>query len=71
MSVARTRSAVSPLRRRFGAQPHRLPTVDQVVATDRPEDPMHCLRPAVVAATAHAFIQAFPGDVPLCGEMQP
>jgi ornithine decarboxylase len=63
MSVARTRSAVSPLRRRFGAQPHRLPTVDQVVATDRPEDPMHCLRPAVVAATAHAFIQAFPGDV--------
>jgi ornithine decarboxylase len=24
---------------------------------------MHCLRPAVVAATAHAFTQAFPGDV--------
>jgi len=63
MSAARTRSAVSPLRRHFATQPHRLPTVDQVVAADRPEEPVHCLRPAVVADNARGFIQAFPGDV--------
>ena len=61
--VARTRSAVSPLRRRFVAYPVRRPTVDEVVAADRPEEPIHCLRPAVVADTAHDFVQAFPGDV--------
>jgi ornithine decarboxylase len=62
-AVARTRSAVSPLRRPFVAYPLRLPTVDQVVAADRPEEPIHCLRPAAVAAVARAFVQAFPGDV--------
>jgi ornithine decarboxylase len=61
--VARTRSAVSPLRRPFVAYPIRRPTVDQVVAADRPEEPIHCLRPATVAATARDFVQAFPGDV--------
>jgi ornithine decarboxylase len=34
-----------------------------MVAADRPEDPVHCLRPAVVAQTARDFLQAFPGDV--------
>ncbi|MDR3536259.1 MAG: type III PLP-dependent enzyme [Acetobacteraceae bacterium] len=63
MSDLRTRAAVSPLRRRFVAFPTRLPTVDAVIAAERPEDPMHCLRPATVAATARAFIAAFPGDV--------
>jgi len=62
MSVVRNRSAVSPLRR-LDARPLRLPTVDQIVRTDQPEEPMHCLRPGVVAATAAAFIEAFPGDV--------
>jgi len=60
--VARTRSAVSPLRRSFVAYPVRRPTVDQVVAADRPEEPIHCLRPATITATAHDFVQAFPGD---------
>ncbi len=63
VGTARTRSAVSPLRRQFVAFPVRRPTVDQVVAADRPEEPVHCLRPAVVAATAHRFLQGFPGDV--------
>ena len=63
MSVARIRSAVSPLRRHFAPCPIRLPTVDQVIAADRPEDPVHCLRPAVVAETARAFVADFPGDV--------
>ena len=61
--VARTRSAVSPLRRQFAAFPVRRPTVDQVVATDRPEEPIHCLRPAALARTAHDFVRDFPGDV--------
>jgi ornithine decarboxylase len=61
--VTRTRSAVSPLRRPFVAYPVRRPTVDEVVAADRPEEPIHCLRPVAVAETAHDFVQAFPGDV--------
>jgi ornithine decarboxylase len=65
--ASRTRSAVSALRRSFIAHPVpasvRLPNVDQVVAADRPEEPMHCLRPALVADTARAFLEAFPGDV--------
>ncbi|MFL5289717.1 MAG: type III PLP-dependent enzyme [Rhodopila sp.] len=61
--VVRTRSAVTPLRRSFSAFPVRRPTVDQVVAADRPEEPVHCLRPAVLAETARAFVEAFPGDV--------
>jgi ornithine decarboxylase len=61
--VARTRSAVSPLRRPFVAYPVRRPTVDQVVAADRPEEPVHCLRPTVVTEIARDFVQAFPGDV--------
>ncbi|MBN8896853.1 MAG: type III PLP-dependent enzyme, partial [Rhodospirillales bacterium] len=63
MSVLRTRSAVSPLRRRFTDLPLRLPTVDAIVAAERPEEPLHCLRPAVVAETARTFLGAFPGDV--------
>jgi ornithine decarboxylase len=61
--VARPRSAVSPLRRPFVAYPVRRPTVDEVVAADRPEDPVHCLRPAAIAATARDFVEGFPGDV--------
>ncbi len=59
----RPRSAVSPLRRSFAAYPVRRPTVDQVIAAEKPEEPMHCLRPTVVAETARAFVDAFPGDV--------
>jgi ornithine decarboxylase len=62
-AVTRTRSAVAPLRRQFVAYPVRRPTVDQVVAADRPEEPIHCLRPTQVADTARDFVQAFPGDV--------
>jgi ornithine decarboxylase len=61
--VSRIRSAVSPLRRQFSANPASRPTVDEVVAADRPEEPIHCLRPAIVKQTAHDFVQAFPGDV--------
>ena len=64
----RVRSAVSPLRRGAVApvafmKPAALPTVDALVADLRPEDPVHCIRPAVLAATARDFVAAFPGDV--------
>lgn len=62
-AVMRTRSAVAPLRRQFVAFPVRRPTVDEVVAADRPEEPIHCLRPAAVAKTAKDFVDAFPGEV--------
>jgi ornithine decarboxylase len=59
----RRRVAVSPLRRPLVDHPVRRPTVDEVVAADRPEEPMHCLRPDAVAETARDFVQSFPGDV--------
>ena len=71
MSQLRHRNAVSPLRRDIdglGALPHidalnTLPTVDDLIAIERPDVPMHCLRPSVLAATARDFVAAFPGDV--------
>jgi ornithine decarboxylase len=63
MTQPRFRAAVSPLRRRFPAVAAPLPTVDELVALERPEEPIHCLRPATIEATARAFVEAFPGDV--------
>jgi ornithine decarboxylase len=40
-----------------------LPTVDAVVARERPSEPLICLRPAVIATAARRFTEAFPGDV--------
>jgi ornithine decarboxylase len=62
MNLLRARSAVSPLRRRFPEAPGPLPAIDELVARERPEEPVHCLRPAAVTA-ARAFIEAFAGDV--------
>jgi ornithine decarboxylase len=63
MNNLRVRAAVTPLRRSFPALAEPLPAVDELVAIERPEEPMHCLRPATIAATAQAFVDAFPGDV--------
>ena len=63
MNQPRFRAAVTPLRRRFPAVAAGLPAVDELVAVERPEEPMHCLRPATIAATARTFVDAFPGDV--------
>jgi ornithine decarboxylase len=38
-----------------------LPCVDDLVAIERPDEPMHCLRPAAIAAASSAFVQGFPG----------
>jgi ornithine decarboxylase len=61
MNALRIRTAVSPLFGRCFAQPVVLPTVDHLVAKHRPEEPMHCLRPATITATAADFVTAFPG----------
>ncbi|MFC3127594.1 type III PLP-dependent enzyme [Pseudoroseomonas globiformis] len=64
MSQTRFRGAVAPLRRRPAAERAlTLPRVDEVVATDRPSEPMHCLRPATLAGAARRFVGSFPGDV--------
>ncbi len=69
MSQLRIRSAVSPLRRRvreaasYSAPAAPMLSVDALVAEIRPEEPVHCIRPATLAATARSFVAAFPGDV--------
>ena len=40
-----------------------LPSVDAVVAHERPVEPLVCLRPAVIAGASRCFVAAFPGDV--------
>lgn len=62
MTASRLRVAVSPLRR----DPRRrsietLPSVDAAVASLRPEEPLHCLRPAAITAAARSFVEAFDG----------
>lgn len=63
MDMPRFRSAVTPLRRRIEPIPVPLSQVDDLVRTQRPEEPVHCLRPAVLAANARDFITAFPGNI--------
>jgi ornithine decarboxylase len=61
MTDLRFRGATAPLRRTADLPlPRR---VDALVARLRPEEPLHCLRPATIAATAQAFRAAFPGTV--------
>ena len=38
-------------------------SVDQVVAAERPSEPIHCLRPHVIAGNVRAFRAAFSGEV--------
>src|SRR2546421_9472744 len=40
-----------------------LPSIDAVVARERPAEPLVCLRPAAIAAASRRFVAAFPGDV--------
>lgn len=62
MSLLRARAAVSPLRRRFDAAAPVLPAIDDLVAVERPEEPMHCLRPEAILGAARAFVAGFPGE---------
>ncbi|WP_372617463.1 type III PLP-dependent enzyme [Falsiroseomonas sp.] len=59
MTDIRFRGAVTPLRRPTDPLPRR---VDALIARLRPEEPLHCLRPATIGAAARAFLAAFPGE---------
>ncbi|WP_439597101.1 type III PLP-dependent enzyme [Falsiroseomonas sp.] len=59
MTVLRFRGATAPLRR--PATPALPRDVAGVVAALRPEDPLHCLRPATISAAGATFAAAFPG----------
>jgi ornithine decarboxylase len=69
MSNLRVRSAVSLPRRQFSdasvfdSAPARRCSVDDLVTDLRPEEPVHCIRPAILTAAAQDFVAAFPGDV--------
>jgi ornithine decarboxylase len=57
MSELRARVVASP------AVPALLPCVDDLVAVERPDEPVHCLRAVAVKAAARAFVDGFGGDV--------
>ncbi len=40
-----------------------LPCVDDLIAVERPDVPMHCLRPAAISGAAADFVAGFPGEV--------
>ncbi len=63
MNQSLFRKAVSLPRRGFDAVGGALPRIDAVVAAERPDEPLHCLRPAAIARAARVFTASFPGDV--------
>lgn len=63
MGLIKNRAAIRPLRRDVSlpAKPNRLPSVNEVVQAIRPEEPLYCIRPAVISAAASSFAASFPG----------
>jgi ornithine decarboxylase len=59
MTDIRFRGAVSGPRRLAEKLPR---SVDALVARLRPEEPVHCIRPATMENAARAFLRAFPGE---------
>lgn len=63
MTKSLLRIAVSPLRRgREIPAPAALPALDDIVARERPQEPLHALRPRTLQLTARRFVEGFPGD---------
>jgi ornithine decarboxylase len=65
MSLVQSRAAVAPVNRHISLRADAaigVANVDEMVAKLRPEEPLHCIRPAVVTAAARAFVQAFNGE---------
>jgi hypothetical protein len=60
MSLIENRAAIGPLHRQVSlrADGQPLPSVADMVATLRPSEPLHCIRPAVISGAAHAFSAA-------------
>ena len=64
MSLLQNRPPVGPLHRHISLRPDAqpLPDVAGMVQALRPEEPLHCIRPAVISTHARAFTAAFNGD---------
>jgi ornithine decarboxylase len=65
MSLIQSRPAVAQVNRRISLRADAVlavPSVDALVAKLRPEEPLHCVRPAAITAAAAAFVQAFNGE---------
>lgn len=65
MSLIQNRAAVAPVHNRISLYADvavNLPDVASIVATLRPQEPLHCVRPAVIAAASRAFVRSFNGD---------
>jgi len=66
MSLIQNRAAAVPRHRHMSLRAESadlVPSVNEIVAKLRPEEPLHCVRPAHIAACASIFVQAFNGDV--------
>lgn len=63
MNIVRYRSAAAPVTSARRNRYPVLPDVERLVQTERPDDPLHCLRPRVLAHSAERFSGLFPGDV--------
>ena len=61
MNLRPIRAAAAAPSRPFPIADAALPTVDALIACDRPEMPVECLRPAAVTAAAQDFVASFPG----------
>jgi ornithine decarboxylase len=65
MAKSLLRIAVSPLKRGQEAPAPLalpLPLLDDVVAREKPQEPLHALRPATLKRAAARFVAGFPGD---------
>lgn len=63
MTIVRYRSGAAPVSRAARKKYRALPSASETVLSLRPDEPMHCLRPQVFAASAERFTKMFPGDV--------
>ena len=65
MSLIENRAAVGPLHRHISLRDDEkiLPSVNEMVKTLRPEEPLHCVRPGTISATASTFSTSFNGEV--------
>ncbi|MTJ79923.1 MAG: type III PLP-dependent enzyme [Telmatospirillum sp.] len=63
MTVVRYRTKPAPVNRARIARDRDLPSVAEAVLAKCPDDPVYCLRPQVLSASAEQFTRLFPGDV--------
>ena len=63
MAIARARAPLTLVSGRENVFPTPVPSVEEQVARLRPDEPLHCVRTALITATAQHFLRSFPGEV--------